>query len=123
MTTPVSLLAPKATPFLLRETTIQKIYADGVHSADNKRSWDQVTTPGSLLSPKATPFLLRETTVQKISIDGVHSADNIFWRCCGDKVQFPDFEDYASLTFVGDYIADSSSHMATPRRDRALVLL
>ena len=31
-----------------------------------------------------------------------------------DKVQFPDFEDYASLTFMGEYIADSSSHMATP---------
>ena len=40
-----------------------------------------------------------------------------------DEVQFLKFEDYASLTFVGDYIAYSSSHMATPRRDRALVLL
>ena len=40
-----------------------------------------------------------------------------------DKVQFPNFEDYASLTFVEDYIANSSSQMATPRRDGALVLL
>ena len=46
-----------------------------------------------------------------------------FGVVAGHKVQFPDFEDYASMTFVGDYIADSSSHMATPRRDIALVLL
>ena len=46
-----------------------------------------------------------------------------FGAVVGDKVQFPNFEDYASLTFVGDYITDFSSHMATPRRDRTLVLL
>ena len=46
-----------------------------------------------------------------------------FGAVAEDKVQFLNFEDYASLIFVGDYIADSSSHMATPRRDRTLVLL
>ena len=49
--------------------------------------------------------------------------DNIFSVIVGDEVQFPKFEDCASLTFVGDYIVDSSSHMATPQSDRALVLL
>ena len=46
-----------------------------------------------------------------------------FGDVVGDEVQFSNFEDYSSLTFVGDYIANSSSHMATPRRDKALVLL
>ena len=50
-------------------------------------------------------------------------SDNIFGAVAGDKVQFLKFEDYASLTFVGDYIAYFSSHMATSRRDKALVLL
>ena len=36
MTPPGSLLAPKATPFLLRETTIQKVSVNGVHLADNR---------------------------------------------------------------------------------------
>ena len=35
MTTPGSLLAPKATPFPLRETAIQNICTHSVHSADN----------------------------------------------------------------------------------------
>ena len=35
MIAPCSLLAPKATPFPLRETTAQKISADDVHSANN----------------------------------------------------------------------------------------
>ena len=41
-------------------------------------------------------------------------SNNIFGTVAGDKVQFPNFEDYASLTFVGDHIADPDSHMATP---------
>ena len=36
MTAPGSLLAPKATPFPLRETAVQQISAYGVHSADNR---------------------------------------------------------------------------------------
>ena len=39
---------------------------------------------------------------------------NIFGVVVRDKVQFPKFEDRASLTFVGDHIADLDSHMATP---------
>jgi len=50
-------------------------------------------------------------------------SDNIFGAVDEDKFQFPNFEDYASLTFVGDHIADPDSHMATPQRDEALVLL
>ena len=50
-------------------------------------------------------------------------SDNIFGAVAGDKVQFPNFEDYASLTFVGDHIAYPDSHMVTPLRDEALVLL
>ena len=48
---------------------------------------------------------------------------NIFGVVAGDKVQYLNFEDHASLTFVGDHIADPDSHMATPQRDEALVLL
>ena len=48
---------------------------------------------------------------------------NIFSAVTGEKVEFPNFEDYASLTFVGDHIVDYDSHMVTPRRDEALVLL
>ena len=50
-------------------------------------------------------------------------SDNIFGVVAEDKVQYSNFEDYASLTFVGDHIVDPDSHMATPRRDEALVLL
>ena len=48
---------------------------------------------------------------------------NIYGVIVGDKVQFPNFEYYASLTFVGDHIADPNPHMQTPRRYEALVLL
>ena len=48
---------------------------------------------------------------------------NIFGAAVGDKVEFSIFEYCASLIFVGDHIADPDSHMATPRRDEALVLL
>ena len=50
-------------------------------------------------------------------------SDKSFGAITGDKDQFPNFEDYASLTFVGDHIADPDSHMATPQRDEALVFL
>ena len=36
MIAPGSLLAPKATTFLLRETIVQNIFVDGVHSAENR---------------------------------------------------------------------------------------
>ena len=50
-------------------------------------------------------------------------SENIFGAVVRDKVQFSNFEDYASLTFVGDHIADPDSHIATPQRDEAFVLL
>ena len=50
-------------------------------------------------------------------------SDNIFGTIAEDKEQFLNVEDYASLTFVGDHIANPDSHMATPQRDEALVLL
>ena len=50
-------------------------------------------------------------------------SSNFFGAVTEDKVQFPNFQDYASLTFVGDHIANPDSHMATPQRDEALVLL
>ena len=65
--------------------------------------------------PMRFPFGLQHT---RTSFGRQH-----FGAVAGNEVQFPKFEDYASLTFVGDYIADSFSHMATPRRGKALVLL
>ena len=50
-------------------------------------------------------------------------SNDIFGAIVKVKVQFPNFEVYASLTFVGNHIADPDPHMATPRRDEALVLL
>ena len=41
----------------------------------------------------------------------------------GTKSSSRSFEDYASLRFVGDHIADLVSHMEIPQRDAALVLL
>ena len=41
----------------------------------------------------------------------------------GTKSSSRRFEDYASLIFVGDHIANPDSHMARPQRDEALVLL
>ena len=68
-----------------------------------------------VIEPTCLPFGLQR---MRASFGRQH-----FGAVVRDEVQFPEFEEYASLTFVVDYIVDSSSHMTSPRRDRALVLL
>ena len=60
MTTPGSLLAPKATPFPLRETAVQKIFAAGVHSSGNTLQTPRISL--SFRRLKTIDFLLIRTT-------------------------------------------------------------